>query len=471
MIDLRVRLPLAGLTLMLFRYNNCLARPHLDLRSLMILTSQTYRHFLGWRMVFIAFCVDFIAVGFFFYSYGVFFKAISAELGDSRLGVSIGITVTQAVGSVLAPFIGRALDKYPLKRVITFGAVAMGSGFLLLGQVQNSWQFYLVLGLFIGFGAGAMGQLATSKLVSNWFVLKRGTALGFAATGISVSGVVMPAVSAWLIGSFGWRTGFTAYGVITLVVVVPLVLRFVISRPEDVGLLPDGERDLTRLPPAKLPLRTAEFIRSTSFWLLAIVIGLLFCIQSATLIHMVPQLTDRDISLVAASLVVSVTAGCGVAGKLIFGALMDRWDPRYALWLGIGSQLLGQVVMLLFTDSYPGFMLGAAVFGFGMGGVVPMQGAIVARLFGRASFGRVLGAMRPPASVLHLVGAPFAGWIFDVTGSYRIAFLIFLLLYLLTAVVVFWLRIPPRQAIASTMTERPEVSGLPVRPASAGVSS
>ncbi len=204
---------------------------------LTFLLKRTDPTFVGWRMVGVAFFVDFIAVGFFFYSYGVFFKAIATEFGDSRLGVSIGISVTQGAGALLAPFIGRALDRYPLKRVMGTGAFAMGTGFVLLGFVQTPLQFYLILGVFIGFGAGAMGQLATSKLVSNWFVLKRGTALGIAATGISVSGVLMPATTAWLIGEFGWRNGFLTYGIITLVVVVPLVLRLVISRPEDIGLL------------------------------------------------------------------------------------------------------------------------------------------------------------------------------------------------------------------------------------------
>ena len=115
-----------------------------------------------------AFFVDFIAVGFFFYSYGIFFKSIAAEFGDSRLGVAIGITLTQGVGAVLAPFIGRALDRYPLKRIMALGAVSMGTGFALLSLVQSPIQFYLVLSVFVGFGAGAMGQLATSKLVSNW---------------------------------------------------------------------------------------------------------------------------------------------------------------------------------------------------------------------------------------------------------------------------------------------------------------
>ena len=399
--------------------------------------------FLGWRMVAVAFLVDFIAVGFFFYSYGIFFKAIAVEFGDSRFGVSIGVTVTQGVGALLAPFIGRALDRFPLKNVMACGAISMGTGFGLLGLVQTPLQFYLVLGVFVGFGAGAMGQLATSKLVSNWFVLKRGSALGIAATGISVSGVIMPAISAWIIATFGWREAFMTYGLITFLVVVPVVLRLVISRPEDVGLLPDGATEKDSLPPPKPPLRTRDFLSQPNFWVLLTVIGLLFCIQSATLIHMVPKLTDSGLSLVAASGIASATAGFGIMGKLIFGALVDRWDVRHALWLGIGFQFVGQL-MMVFMDGHLAFLIGACFFGFGMGGVVPMQGAVVGAAFGRESFGRVLGAMRPPMAVLHLAGTPFAGWVYDVTGSYRPASLTFLVLYLIAAVVVLALKVETR---------------------------
>ena len=121
---------------------------------------------------------------------------------------------------MLAPFIGRALDRYPLKRIMALGALSMGTEFALLSVVQSPFQFYLVLSIFVGFGAGAMGQLATSKLVSNWFVRKRGTALGIAAAGISVSGVIMPNISAYLVTEFGWRSGFLVYGLVTLTLVV-----------------------------------------------------------------------------------------------------------------------------------------------------------------------------------------------------------------------------------------------------------
>lgn len=403
------------------------------------------QRFLGWRMVAVAFFVDFVAVGFFFYSYGVFFKAIEREFGGSRLGVSLGLTVTATVGAIAAPFIGQALDRFPLKRVIAAGASSMALGFLALSRIETPLQFYLVLGLFIGVGAGAMGQLATAKLVTNWFSRRRGTALGIAATGISASGVVMPFVSATLIEAYGWREGFLFFGVFTALVVVPLVLRLVISSPEEVGLEPDGT--LPTPPEARKPLPIAPLappapiLGDRNFWVLVVVIGLLFCCQSATLTHMVPRVTDAGVPLQLASLMMSLTAGLGVAGKLSFGWLMDRWTARRAVWFAIGSQLLGQFAMLQ-QDNLALFALGAALFGYGMGGVVPMQGALVAKVFGRTRFGKALGLLRPAMFPLQIVGVPLAGAVFDATGSYRPAFLVFIVLYVVAAVAVLGFRDP-----------------------------
>ena len=384
-------------------------------------------------MVTVAFFVDFVAVGFFFYSYGVFFKAIAAEFGSSRLGVSLGITVTATVGAIAAPLIGHALDRYPLKRVIATGAISMALGFLSLSFVRSPLEFYIALAVFIGFGAGAMGGLATAKLVTNWFVAKRGRALGIAATGISASGVVMPFVSAAIIDAYGWREGFMLYAAFTGLIVVPLVLRLVISSPEEAGLEGDGHTASGDLPAGTPPpADTAPILRDVNFWVLVAVVGLLFCCQSATLTHMVPRVTDAGISLQAASLVMSLTAGFGILGKLSFGWLADYWRARSAVWLTIGFQIAGQLMMFQ-TERLWAFAAGAALFGYGMGGVVPLQGALVAKLFGRRRFGQALGSMRPAMFPLQIAGVPLAGWIFDTTGSYRPAFVLFIVLYLLAA--------------------------------------
>ena len=402
-------------------------------------------------MVLVAFCIDFVAVGFFFYSYGVFFKAIAEDFGGSRLGVAIGLTVTNAVGAIAAPYVGRALDKYPLRNVMGLGALFMAFGFLGLSFVQNELQFYLVLGLFIGFGASSMGNLATSKLVTNWFDKRRGMALGIAAAGVSLSGVIMPYISAELIENFGWRQGFLIYSAFTFLVVVPLIFRLVISRPEDVGLRPDGAKpmkldDDSLLPPAqKAPpkMRLLELFKEHNFRMIVLTFSLLFCSMSATLTHMIPRLTDFGYTLVEASLVMSLCAGFGVVGKLSFGWLSDRLSVRKVMGIVIFMQFSGQYLMFTSLD-YMTFAIGASMFGFGVGGVVPMHGAVVGKTFGRDRFGAVLGLMRPAMFPIQILGVPFAGWIFDVTGSYDVAFQVFLGLYLLAALAVSFYRQPAK---------------------------
>jgi MFS family permease len=400
-------------------------------------------------MVLVAFSVDFVAVGFFFYSYGVFFNAIAKEFGGSHLGASLGLTVTHAVGAIAAPMVGRALDRFPLRRVIAVGAVSMSVGFLLLSQVQSLLQFYLVLGIFVGFGASSMGNLATSKLVTNWFDKRRGTALGIAASGVSLSGVVMPNVSAQLIENFDWRIGFMVFGFFTLCVVVPLVLRLVISRPEDVGLRPDGA-----LPrPAGSPVVSTprigmrDVVREHNFWVIVATFSLLFCSMSATLTHMIPRLVDLGYSLVDAAGVMSVCAGLGVFGKLGFGWVADRQPVRRVVMLVIVLQFTGQFLMFM-NEQIVLFTLGAAIFGLGVGGVVPMQGAIVGATFGRERFGAILGLMRPAMFPIQIIGVPFAGWVYDVYHSYDPAFQVFLVLYLCAALAVSFYRAPAKVAAA-----------------------
>ena len=406
---------------------------------------------MGWRMVAVAFFVDFVAVGFFFYSYGVFFKAIAAEFGDSRLGVALGLTVTNAVGAVAAPLVGRALDRFPLKRVIGVGATSMALGFLSLSQVQTQLQFYLVLGLFIGFGASSMGNLATSKLVTNWFERKRGTALGIAATGVSLSGVIMPYVSAEIIGSYGWRNGFMVYGFFTFLVVVPLVLRLVVSKPEDVGLRKDGALVLKGQASAggakvRPRLSMNEVWRSRNFWVIVLTFSLVFCSMSTTLTHMVPRITDMGHPLPLASLVMSLCAGLGVAGKLSFGWLGDKLPLRRIMLGVILTQFTGQLIMYQSTD-LNWFAVGAALFGYGVGGIVPLHGNVVGRTFGSERFGAVLGLMRPAMFPIQILGVPFAGWVYDTTGSYALAFQVLFVLYAFAAIAIMFYRAPPVEAV------------------------
>jgi len=406
--------------------------------------------FYGWKIVGVAFVVDFIAVGFFFYSYGVFLKPIADEFGGSRFLASLGVPAANVMGALVAPFVGRALDRHSIKRIMVGGTLAVSAGFFLLSRITELWQFFAILSIFVGLGMACMGGIASSKLVANWFIERRGTALGRATVGVSLSGLVMPGIATWLVAHTGWRGGFLVYAVAMLAIVVPVVLRYVVNRPEDVGLRPDGARpwvDGDPEPPPERMWRTREIVASRNFWCIALAFALVMAALSAILIHVVPYADDLGLSSSRAASILSAAAGAGVLGKLAFGWLVDRLDPRIAVWISFGGQIAG-VLLLMHGTTYPELLAAGATFGFAMGGVIPLQGTVVGSAFGRLSFGKVVGLMRPVQVPIHAVGIPLAGFIHDATKSYEVAFWVYLGVYVLAGVVIGLLSLDPRRVAA-----------------------
>ena len=176
--------------------------------------------FYGWRIVAVAFVTNFIAVGLVFYSYGVFFKALAAEFGGSRFGVAAGLAIMNIAISVFAPFLGHAFDRSSIRHIICLGALLSAGGFFVASQIDALWQFYAVMGTFLALGVTAVGPLAGTTLVANWFRERRGVALGVAGMGISASGFAIAPLATLLIGAIGWRDTFLVYGAVPLLVLL-----------------------------------------------------------------------------------------------------------------------------------------------------------------------------------------------------------------------------------------------------------
>ncbi len=418
--------------------------------------------FYGWRIVAVVFLTHFISVGLVFYSYGVFFKALTADFGGSRLGVAVGLAILNVVVGVLSPFVGRAIDRGPIRLIMCVGAVLMAVGFLVGSQIEALWQFYVVIGTFLAVGTVLLGALSGSTLVANWFTERRGTALGVSGMGISLSGLAMAPIATLLISAIGWRNTFLVYGVVTLVAVLPAVWLVIVNRPGDLGMLPDGEAappdasigaadDAAERPlapeapileaPAAPEWSARDALRNRNFWAIAFVVSLNFCANGAVLTHIIPHGTDIGFEPLAAAWVLSTMAGLGVVGKVLFGWMVDRVPARAAVWVATGLQAAG-VALILNVEAYRWLLLAGAIFGLGMGGLVPLWGALIGSGFGRQAFGSVMGLMTPVMVPVQIFGIPYAGWIYDRTGSYDIAFTSFLGVYAFACVVVLFLRMP-----------------------------
>lgn len=421
--------------------------------------------FFGWRMVAVSFLTNFISVGFVFYSYGVFFKALSNEFGGSRLGVSLGLTCANATAAVLSPAVGRWLDRGGIRISMAVGAALMGLAFIIGAAITALWQFYLVFGLVMGTGVCLLGALPSSTLIANWFVSRRGAALGLATIGVSLSGVLMPPIGTALIARYGFRVTFLIYATAALGLVVPAILRWVVARPEDMGKAPYG----IALPAEDDPHGAAGAaayeasapapspMGQRNFWLIAAITGLNFCTLGAVLTHAVPHVTDLGYSAQQAAWVLSTMATAGACGKPLFGAVTDRVDKRAAFLLSTGLQLVG-LGLFVRSDAYQALLLGGAVFGLGMGGVVPLHGALIGATFGRRAFGRVMGTMTPVMTPLSMTGVPLAGYLFDRTGSYDLAFHGLMGAYVVAIALLSLLRLPA----VEPGTQVGEGAGLPL---------
>jgi MFS family permease len=413
--------------------------------------------FYGWRIVAVAFVCHFFATGFIFYSYGVFFKPLQNLFGWSRLAVGGGLYVISLMTAIYSPLAARMMERKGIRWTMALGACFLSAGFSALHFIRSLWQYYAVLGLLVALGGVCVGALPCNTVVANWFERRRGKALGIATMGLSLSGLVLvPTVTA-LVHRIGLRDTYFVLSMMILAVVIPPVLLVIVNRPEDLGLAPDGE---TRVPeeaadvPLMVPAATEgaylarpDYLRSPTavlrervFWLVVFSFALVQMALGAILIHMIPHFTDVGLSPSRSALALSIAAGTGVGGKFVFGYLTDHLSKKAAALLSYATQIAG-TLLLLGAQTPAVVYTFAGLFGFGMGGVVPLQASITAEIFGRRSFGSVSGLMSLFMVPIQAMGSPLAGWIFDRRGSYDLAWGIFLANYVVATILVLRLNI------------------------------
>lgn len=422
-------------------------------------STQTSRLFYGWRIVGVAFLCHFVATGFVFYCYGVFFRPLQDLFGWSRLTVGGGLYVISLLSAVYSPLAARMMDTAGIRRTMIVGACTLSLGFALLHFIQNLWQYYLVLGLFVAFGADCMGAIPSNTVVAHWFERKRGKALGIATMGLSLSGLVLVPSITMLVHRIGLRDTYLVLAAAILVVVIPPVALVIVDRPEDLGLSPDGDRrvpeeeaDVPLMIPASTEnahLARPDYLQSTTsplreraFWLLIASFALVHMALGAILIHMIPHFTDVGLSPSRSALALSIAAGAGVGGKFVFGYLTDHISKKTAVLLSYVTQIAGTLLLLAAHTPAVVYTF-AALFGFGMGGAVPLQASVTAEIFGRRAFASVSGLSSLFMVPVLAIGAPLAGWIFDRTGSYDRAWLIFLANYAIATWLLLKLEIRP----------------------------
>ena len=388
------------------------------------------RFFYGWLIVIVMGASGAVSMAMGSLNFGLFIKPMGDDLGIGRAAFGWAQTARQGAGALSSPIVGPLLDRFGSRIMLPFAALATGVAMVGLANMQQAWHLVALFSV-IGFvGMSGPGALITSVPVLKWFVRDRGRAIAFTSLGIPVGAVLFVPLTQILIDEVGWRMAWVVLAIIGVAVIVPLAAIFVRRQPEDMGLTPDGgssARDDTidEDIDASLDERSApeeswtvhDAVRSSTLWRLVIVFSAVQLASGTVALHRIAAFMDRGLDPTLISFATAFDAVCAGVSTFVFGMLVRRIPARFLGGLGF-MMLASASVMTIWANNLPIMFISMAIFGLGIGGMMFLQNFIWADYFGRENVGSIRGLVNPINLVVGGLGAPAAGYVRDITGSY-----------------------------------------------------
>ncbi len=382
-------------------------------------------------------------------SFSLFVNSLQSEFGWGRGEIMLAFTIFFLLTGVVAPLVGSIVDRYGVKGVISAGALVTGLGFVSLYMLQSLWHLYVAY-FFIGAGMSAFGHVPASAMVANWFVKKRGTAIGIMSTGIGTGiFVVAPLVGSFLIPAFGWRVAYLALGIMAWGL-IPLAILVVRTKPAEMGLYPDGVTSPEEVAEIGASSQTTKGLNlraslgTMAFWLVSVT----FLISAFSSLgfnqSLVPYLQDAGFSVALAASALTILGLGSAIGKFFFGWLCDRIKAKQACALSIVLLSAAAIILMFIRSTSPLAIiwLDAFIFGLGAGGWLPTMSMLVSRNFGLSSYGAIIGMVSLLQAIGGAAGPLFSGYMFDTTNTYYWTFIVFLCLYAVAIPTILVVRRP-----------------------------
>ncbi|MFC1885934.1 MFS transporter [Thermodesulfobacteriota bacterium] len=410
-------------------------------------TSKT--EFYGWRLVFWGTAILFVSSGVGFYCQSVILDPLRNYHGWSKGTISSALSFYFFIMGLSGTVVGRIIDKYGSRPVLIIGSVIMGLALLGMSLIQDIWQLYIVY-FIMAVGFTCTSLLPTTTLITNWFIRKRGFAMSLTMTGLSVGGIFIVPFATYLIAGWGIRLTLPVLGVLFWIIIIPIAIFFIRQHPSDLDQFPDGDSaenarydkpvgSLSQASQTRIWTRV-QAMRTMAFWSIVIAFLLGLGGQITFMMHQVSFL-GQYLGPIKAAYAVSITAAASIIGRFIMGLVVDRYDKRYMTILCFmlqGSSLIA----LANTHHNIALYFGTFIFGLTMGSILMMQPLIVGECFGMVSFGTISGLAGLFGTSGSAFGPMIAGFIYDATHSYDLAFTIFATASVLASIIIYFAKPP-----------------------------
>lgn len=396
------------------------------------------RLYYGWIVVISMFLITTVLYGV-ISSYGFFFKSIEIEFELTRTTTSAVSSANRILGGFIALGVGYTLDKFGPRKVIFLMGLFTGISLILTSYAQSTWQLFITYSLLLSLGVGATFVVATT-VVTRWFDRKRGLALGISGASSGLGMVLIAPLATLLIANTGWRTAYIVIGLISLVVILPLS-SLIKGEPGDVGSLLDEEKKGTTIKQRNKgytrlnPIPLYKVFRSRSFWISFFI--WIFHGSSIFFVftHLVPHILDSGFSSGEAASVVSAMGVAIIVGRILLGFASDRLGRKKVAASAAFLQVLAMLLMI-WSQELGMFYAFAIVYGFAYSGFTSSMAALISDVFGLSRIGTVFGILEVSFGVGSALGPIIGGLVFDIAGSYHMAFMIMALLMFLSTLLV-----------------------------------
>jgi MFS family permease len=379
------------------------------------------------------------------HSYAVFLVAFIEEFRWSRAETSIAYSVSQLVAGASSPLVGALVDRLGARRMLLLGGGLLVLGLLASAFISTLWQIILLYGVVMTIGANCLGLVVFVPLLSRHFVRRRGMAISIVQSANGFGRAASAPFVQLLIATLGWRKTYLVQAIFMAAVVPLLASLFRRAAQSPVaagrGAVPDGLAPTPLSPEWSL----GEAIRTPHFWLLFSVYLFTGLGSFLVSLHQLAFAVDQGFDKLYAAGVLGLGSFLAIAGTIFTGTLSDYIGRETSAILAYGISILGVVCALLITSPDQGWLLWlhACFFGLTWGARGPAITAKTADLFPGRQLGTILGVITIGSGIGSAAGSWAAGWIFDLSGSYRLAFLLSIAAYLCGCVAFWALRRPP----------------------------
>jgi MFS family permease len=406
----------------------------------------------SWIVVGISFVNIAVAFGLNF-SFSVFLVAISEEFNWSRASVAGAFSLSSLILGIGSWPTGGLADRFGPRKMLMAGSIILSFATIASGWIEEVWHLYLFVGIFGAIGICNLGWVPHSVLISNWFVERRGTMVGIAFSGMGIGILAIGPAAQYLISSFGWRTAYKFLGLLVLVLLLPLNY-FLRDRPNGeqseskwiyLGQKGGGSvqnKKFNRERDETIDWTLGRSMMTLPFWSIFFSFFLIPIGIFPVVIHQVAYIIDHGYSKMLAASVFGAVGLLSGSGRLFFGTLSDQMGRVKAVTISFIFSIGGIIILLLLPSLKTVFWLYfyAVLFGIGFGARGPIITAMLADMYKGKNFGSIYGFINVGNGVGGALGPWLGGYLYDLTGSYRVSFLICIPILVL-ACILFWMAV------------------------------